>query len=250
MASGMNALSAIVALVSSLFFAGLFASAICSANVWQIEAQIVQFFNVGAEANFWTWLNVATLAAAAQLHLIAAYRGWWNRRASGATWLLTGTALFALSLDDLASIHERLGPLGVAMGGGEGFFSFAWVLPGMVVALGLITLFVVLMRQSQRLVRLLLIFALITFFGGSIGVEMISAKVFTSQGNPYLYAFVAHIEEMLEAAGAVLFLAAAGAELGWRNIPLTTLLRRPRIAASDTASLCFNQRITPWAPDR
>lgn len=104
------------------------------------DSPVRQFFDVAGEANLPTWFNVVVLALGGVGFLLVAllHRGS-GRRAL--PWAVTGLVLLALSLDDLASLHERMDPIGQALGGGSGALHFAWVVPGAVagaVVLGLV----------------------------------------------------------------------------------------------------------------
>ncbi|KIN70906.1 Multidrug resistance protein (Efflux pump/antiporter) [Sulfitobacter noctilucae] len=163
----------------------------------------IPLFDVASEVNFWTWLNVSYMLFAAYMMGLSAL----VRRYSGAPfwgWVLAGAAVLFLSLDDFISIHERFGALGQALGGGSGLLHFAWVIPGIIAAAGLVLIFWTAMRSAAPVVRRDFALGLALFFGGAVGLEMVSGWVLSNFGHRRPYTLLYHLEEMCEAAGIIL----------------------------------------------
>lgn len=173
----------------------------------KIPRDYLYLFDVAREVNFWTWLNVAYMLFAAQALALGA----WLRRRKGmpATGLaLASLALILLSMDDFMSFHEKLDPLGESLGGGSGFLQFAWVIPGSVIALIVIGIFVNALRSTARDVQRDLMMGVAFFFGGALGMEMISGAWLSAFGHHRPYTLLYHIEETFEALG-IIFIARA-----------------------------------------
>lgn len=189
---------------------------------------LIIFFDVASEANLWTWANVIALAGASYAHFCAAYSRWWHRRPAVAGWLITATILAAMSLDDLASLHERLEPIGRTMGGGSGFLHFSWIVPGALLGVLVVVFFINLARTVDTRTCTLLIIGVGCFFSGAVGMEAIGGYVLSTQGHNRLYVLLFHVEEFLEAIGAIFLLSAALADLPLRDPTLNFFLARPR----------------------
>ncbi|ABD54944.1 hypothetical protein Jann_2027 [Jannaschia sp. CCS1] len=191
-----------------------------TAYVFAIISLIIQFrwiiiprdylylVDVASEVNFWTWLNVTYMLFAAQVLALSAWLR--SRKKLPAVGLgFASLALVLLSMDDFMSFHERLGPLGVELGGGDGFFKFAWVIPGSIAALIILMVFLNAARSTEPSVRRDTLTGVALLFGGAIGVEMVSGAVLAEIGYRRLYILLYHFEEILEAVGIV-FIARAG----------------------------------------
>lgn len=166
------------------------------------------WWDPAAEGNVWTWANVAVLVLGAGGFGLRAYHVWRARGAHWLGWALCALLLLALSLDDAASFHEKLGALGRSMGGGQGWFHFAWVVPGMLIALAYAAALGLHARRIGRAPRWCLLGGTASLFAGAIGFEMISGAYLAAAGHTDTYTYLYHVEEMLEAIGASLFLVA------------------------------------------
>jgi hypothetical protein len=148
-----------------------------------------------------------------------------GRAGSPGSALPRAALLLALSLDDLASFHEKLHRLGRSMGGQTGFFYFAWVIPGLFLAVGCILVFAFHALSLRERARAYLITGVGLFFLGALGVEMIGGADLAAKGRTDSYVLLYHFEEMLEAMGAALILASALADLPPEE---RVLFRKPR----------------------
>lgn len=168
----------------------------------KIPREHIYLFDVAHEVNFWTWLNVAYMLFAAQLLCLCA---WLRRRAAlpAVGFLLAALALMLLSMDDFMSFHEKLDPLGEALGGGSGLLRFAWVIPGSLAALVIVAVFIVAFRSATGPVRKDILTGIALFFGGALGVEMLSGAWLSEFGHRRPYTLLYHLEEALEAVGIV-----------------------------------------------
>lgn len=134
----------------------------------------------------------------------------------GAAWFGSAVLLAALSLDDLAALHERLEGLGRVAGGGS--LAFAWVVPGALVGLGVLLAMTVLARRVHGTARVRLVVGVVVLLGAALGLEAVSGVVLEAgEGTTRTYVVVVHLEELLEAVGAVLMLTAPLPMLRWEQ---------------------------------
>ena len=95
-------------------------------------ADWIRLFDIGGEANVPTWWNVILLAMVATVAMLAGeVTGDVDAAARQAWWVVAAAASY-LSLDEATGLHERLG--GLVRGTALELPTFAWLLPGLVVA--------------------------------------------------------------------------------------------------------------------
>jgi hypothetical protein len=155
-------------------------------------------FNINGEANLPTWWNSALLLLIGIGALVA--RAFETERRPRLAWLIVAVSGFALSLDEIASLHERLGKpvrdLGIAIP------TFGWLIPGVVIATGLFVLLVSTGRALPQPVRRGLLIALICYLGGAIGIEAINGTLRAPELLTY-YWIGTTVEETVEMVSCI-----------------------------------------------
>ncbi|NTZ42343.1 hypothetical protein G7A66_04390 [Altererythrobacter sp. SALINAS58] len=171
----------------------------------------LRLFTLGDDGNVPTWFSSVLLGlCGVLLALIAGVRKKlklpevWH-------WTFLSFVFFALSVDDVATVHERLGDLLTKqlsmvreLGGA---FSYSWILLGLpAVVMLAIALSPWFFRLPSR-TRVLFAISAICFVGGAIGLEMVNASIAYGRGSENLqYQLVTAVEEILEMAGPIIFL--------------------------------------------
>ena len=165
-------------------------------------------FDLDAESNLPTWFaSMSLLACAILLGRIAA-----RARATGARfaghWRALAVIFAALSLDEVARIHEHLGRL-QGLWDTHGLFYFAWVIPGAAAVLALTAVFARFLFQLPAATRGRFIAAGVVFVAGALVVEAIGGWRAETMGmNNMTHSLIATVEEVLELAGVAMFLVA------------------------------------------
>lgn len=165
------------------------------------------YFDLAREQNLPTWVNVCifTLAGAISCAVAALARAAYDR--SAIPWAAFGLICLGLSLDDMTALHERLDPLGRALGGGSGLTFAAWILPGLLAAAVVALSVALLVRRTSGATRWLLAVGLGCLLVGAFGFEALGNAVLEREGFGRSYAWFVATEELLETLGAVLLLA-------------------------------------------
>ncbi|MBE0529220.1 MAG: hypothetical protein IH626_00205 [Rhodospirillales bacterium] len=172
---------------------------------------LVRLFYVDLENNLPTWYQTMALAFAAVLLAWLALAARRMRAPFSGHWLALCLLFVFLSLDEAASIHEAtIEPLQRITGRPGGVWQPTWVFVGIVlvaaVAVAFLRFFLHLPRSERRQVA----WAAALFVLGAIGTEMATAAFFTTSDPTYkasvTYAVLAHIEELLEMLGVVVFI--------------------------------------------
>lgn len=139
---------------------------------------------------------IATLKQAAH----ATYRFHWT--------LLSFTFLF-MAINEAASIHEMLiGPMRSLLGQkANGIFFFAWVIPGIAVAMIFGLSYLRFLLHLPTKTRWNIILAATLYLSGAIGMELIGGRYAHLHGIENLtYSMLATVEESLEMAGVIVFI--------------------------------------------
>lgn len=120
-------------------------------------------------------------------------------------WALLAFLYFLLSIDEVASLHERLIKPMRAIYGAEGIFYFAWIIPGMIAVGIFLIAFLTFFLHLETKFKMLFFLSLAIYLTGVIGGEMVSGYFATSIGQKnFTYAVVASCEESVEMIGCSL----------------------------------------------
>ena len=186
-------------------------------------------FSLGAENNFPTYFaTIILLACSALLWLIGAG----ENRPDGYRpyhWYALGAVFLFLSMDEMMSIHERLSePIRLLIGENQVFY-YAWVLPYAVfVVLVAAAFWRFLLHLPRRTARLLVLSGTL-YVCGALGFETISGYHSARFGNVNaVYVLYQTVEEVLEIAGALLFLYALADYIERRFQAITIALTNGR----------------------
>jgi len=199
----------LAATVASLFLAHLVMQYLSHFNPLDssLFRMLVTAFDLNAESNLATWYASSSLLLCALLFTII----WLSkrRRETEFYWHWFGLAAIALtfSADEIACLHEKLNaPLRSLLGVG-GFFTFAWVIPGLAfllfVALSYRRFYASLPSSTRRKFGL----SIAVFFIGSLGFEMLGGKWSELYGRSnFGYGVLTGGEELFEMVGVLLLI--------------------------------------------
>lgn len=166
---------------------------------------LVAMFDFSIERNVPTLYSSFSLAAAGLLLWLIAV----SHRRAGDPWRQwAGLALIFLflSLDEVASIHERLIDPVRATLHTSGILYFAWIIPyglALIVLGGTYLKF--LLRLPRETMKMFLM-SFVLYVSGAVGFEMLGGMLFETHGNDFLYAVCYTLEELLEMVGVVVFI--------------------------------------------
>jgi hypothetical protein len=182
---------------------------------------VMRLFDVNSERNVPTWFSSMLLIGCAVLAGLLAVL---LRRAGGRDaghWAALAAVLSLLSLDEVAGLHERLGgPAAEVLGDAtRGALHFAWVVPGVVLALVVGLAFARFVVRLPPGTRRLVVAAAAMYLTGAVALEAVGGIVLEAQGHRAGYLLVTAAEEGLEMAGSVLLLYAGMCLLRLRPEP-------------------------------
>ena len=170
-----------------------------------------RLFTVNREANIPTWFQVINLSVAALLAYATAQSVTaWRRH-----WYGLAAAMLFVSLDELTMLHEQLARPLRALLDTSGFFYQAWIIPGVIVSVVFALIYVRFLKAQPRPLALGIVLAGVVFVAGAIGMEGVSGAYADNRGIENIqevlpqralrFMIFAHIEELLEMIGIVLF---------------------------------------------
>lgn len=168
----------------------------------------MELFNPDREMNIFAWYNTALFLVNALLLLLAAWVWRDNDPIIARGLHLLGWVFVILSLDEMVSVHERIGREVSQFLVGEQIV-YAWIVPGTVFVLAVAAVIVPMLRRlPSRLFRQMLLAGAI-FVGGAIGLEGLGWFVTHVDGGwTFRYLMLTWAEESLEIAGLSVFLVA------------------------------------------
>lgn len=169
-----------------------------------------RLFDLSTEANVPTWWSSLLLAALAGLFVLAAFLHRSTDSVAARTHVALAAVALTLSVDEATAVHEEvLGAVGDAVVDTGGLLTFAWVVPGAVLA-GAVGL--TLLRATTGLpgpVRRGLVAGGAVFLTGALGVETVTGAILDERGHDRAYVLATTVEEGLEMLGVLLALGAA-----------------------------------------
>ncbi len=169
--------------------------------------QLMQNFYLDTEGNVTTFVNALLLFIPSLLLTVI---GMWKITVKDKFrfhWIGLALIFLFLSIDEAAVIHESMIKPMRAIVGAEGFFYFAWVIPGMVIVAAFGLVYLMFFLHLENKFKILFLLSLGVYISGVIGGEMVSGYYASSIGQKnFTYAVVASLEESIEYIGCSLII--------------------------------------------
>ena len=170
---------------------------------------LVRLFYVDNENNIPSYFSASLLLLAALLLALITALKKAAHAAYGFQWALLSFTFLYMAIDEAASIHELLiEPMEGLLGPqASGIFFFAWVIPGIAVAMVFGLSYLKFLLHLPAKTRWRVIIAATLYLGGAIGMELIGGRYADLHGMENLaYSMTATVEESLEMAGVIVFI--------------------------------------------
>ena len=169
----------------------------------------IRLLYVDNENNIPTFFSSSLLLLSAILLALITASKTIERDAYRFQWKLLSFTFLYMAIDEAASIHELLGePMrGVLGQQAHGIFFFAWVIPGIAVAMALGLAYLKFLLALPAITRWRTVIAATLYLSGAIGMELIGARYSDLHGEENLaYSMIATVEESLEMTGTIIFI--------------------------------------------
>lgn len=184
--------------------------AVLSSRVFTGHGRLLGFgsmFYVGEESNVPTWYSSSLLLLCSALLWIigSASKGANNRESPW--WRMLSVVFLFMSVDETATIHERIGGLCERIFGTQFFRDFGFVLPGAILVCITVLLFLRFVFRLPPATRKLFVLAGVLYAWGASGMEGVSLG-WAARNSPALpmYSFLVTIEEIFEMSGLLVFI--------------------------------------------
>lgn len=182
-----------------------------AAGLYQLvtKEQVPVLIDVAKESSIPTWYSSVLLALAG---FLAALAGWAEKaRGRGLVryWQGLAMAMFYVSMDEVAQIHERIEdvmPAWLTDPFGEWITVHPWVVVGLPVALLFGVLYIPFLRALPARTRRWFLVAGMVFVAGALGGESLHGVVYVHVGGGVFTSLAILMEESLEMAGVVIFI--------------------------------------------
>lgn len=162
------------------------------------------------ERNVPTWFASILLAISSVLLFFGGITARARRERLWGFWFAYSALFGLLSMDETATLHERLPFVGSSFLDPTGALAFPWVIAGGIITFAIFLASIRWLLVLPRPTAIRFFTAGAVFVGGAIGVEMISAAIYDATGTLHTptYYVVASIEEVMEKLGVILFIRA------------------------------------------
>ncbi|MCH8338580.1 MAG: hypothetical protein IH858_07020 [Chloroflexi bacterium] len=120
-------------------------------------------------------------------------------------WLALSIIFSYLALDELVSIHERVGVLIELTFSTSGFFHNAWIIPGAILVVILAIFFLGWLRRLPRRIALGFTMSAVLYLTGVIFLEGLEGWWVSNIGRDLAYDLIVTVEESLEMLGVITF---------------------------------------------
>jgi hypothetical protein len=171
----------------------------------------VRFFDLDGEQNLPAFFSQGLLLIAALLLSVVASLKAKTADPQRSKWMLLAIGFLALAYDEICSVHERfIEPTRAILGWEQpGYFTFAWVIPGIVLVAVVGVFFSKFLWQLPVKTRREFCVAASLYLGGAIGIELLAGRFVELHGVDTLaYSSLVALEEGLEMAGVIFFIRA------------------------------------------
>lgn len=174
-----------------------------------VARKLMKFFYVELELNAPAFFSGLLLLFAAFLLSLIFYFKRQRSETKIAPWAVLACGFVAMAFDEIISVHERLiEPMRDVLGGHDlGILYFAWVVPAVVLVLGLGLYFSNFLMRLPTVTFIGFMTAAVLFLGGAVGLELLEGRHTEIFGKENLvYITLTTCEEALEMLGVIVFI--------------------------------------------
>ena len=166
---------------------------------------LVRLFDLNAEANIPTFFSVLQLAIAAALLYVIGRHAHQRTDRFAHHWLILGAIFLFLSLDELAQIHELLGPPVRNFLHTDGILYYAWFIPYGILTAVIGVAYIGFLAQLPVRTRWLFILSGLIYVGGAVGLELYGGYLNSRLGDKAMKTSIAYLTEVFLEEGMEMF---------------------------------------------
>jgi hypothetical protein len=172
-----------------------------------LRFRVDRLFHLGREANIPAWYSTVLLLVSAGLLAMIGFVRWQQKTRFRVHWVSLSVIFVYLSMDEAAMVHEEIGNL-LGTQFPDSVFRFGWVVFGAIILVLFLVAYLRFWLALPVKTKKLFFIAGVVFVIGAIGVEILAMPY--ENGRPYDFtsAILVALEEFMEMAGIVIFIAA------------------------------------------
>jgi hypothetical protein len=195
----------IVAVLVLLSVAGRFVREILEIETTLLR-RTVRLFQLNEEQNLPTWYSSALLLFCAAVSWAISVSEKLPKAPSATQWKILGLLFLAFSIDETATIHERFLDLLARTLEVHRVLSYEWLIPGIIIIVGITFWFVLFAARLPPGVRGLFIAGWVVFVSGLLLFETLAgyAHPLQTHRQKMLHILFTSVEELLEMVGVCL----------------------------------------------
>ncbi len=174
-------------------------------DAWQ---RLESLFDLGNESNFPTWYtSFLLLLTAMVIGLITTVIARSTTRDYFYHWIFLSIFFLGLSMEEEIQIHELISEKLEEQFELGGIFAWTWVIPGLILVLVVILVYLKFAFALPRITRNTLAIATAVYIGSAIGLEMVSASYSENPDPRFAVEWIlVFLEETLEMLAILIFL--------------------------------------------
>jgi hypothetical protein len=177
---------------------------------WDRTTGVLRQLDLNAEGNVAAWYESFLLLCSAVVALLLMLAARQRRSPHARRWAILAAVLFLMSVDEASQLHDMSAvPIRDALGVDKGSpLYFAWVIPALLFLAAVAAYLVPLLTSLPATSRVRLLVAGAVYFGGAVGIEMVSGFAVSGGRDSTPYHVVTTLEEVTELVGSLMALAA------------------------------------------
>lgn len=165
-------------------------------------------FDMWSEVSIPSWYSITLLLIASTILAVIAVAKYAARDPFRLHWAALAVIFLALSVDEAADIHGQVSYTLNEKLNTSGFLAYAWIIPAAVLVLVVGLAYLRFLMRLPLDTRIRFVVAGAIFLAGALVMEAIEGRYDTSHGvETMTYRVMVGIEETLEMAGTILFIA-------------------------------------------
>jgi hypothetical protein len=171
---------------------------------------IITLFNSAAEWNLPTYYSSVLLLISALLLFIVTLNERTTKSRYVPYWAFLTVGFIYLSMDEMLVLHESISSFirAVSDYSGQGVLKSPWVILGMITVAVIALVFIKFIIHLDGKTRTMFLVAGFLYVGGAIGFEIIENLYADAYGQDIMYSMLQNLEEGMEMAGIIVFIAA------------------------------------------
>lgn len=179
-------------------------SLISIVEIWDERFRVLRLlFDLNDHITISTWYALVLFLIAAAFTGFIAWDHTERRQPYARHWGYLTIVFVLMCINEFTNLHNRiLTGVGDSLGGGDGVFLYAWIIPGLMIVAGFALFFLLFFIRLPSTPRNGIVGGLVLFVVGAVGIEMITGWLLTNYDvAEWLFRLIYNVEELTEKIG-------------------------------------------------